>query len=274
MRSSPAEGGGMIVDHQGLSVNDVAAKDGGNGSDRVVLAPAPVELTAEDVAGLTPAGGAALAAVAPAPGMPAEAAPVTRMSAAEESPLPLETTAPLADAPVAAAEAGQPATISQDEAVALALAEALGMDDTASAELVAAAAPPAPPGAMTSSPRPRLRPQSGGAPQNVVQTAAATPATVAAAGAVKDPSTIEPGARLVQFGAYDSEAQAQDEWAKIAARLGPLMADKAMVVQSAESGGHTFWRLRGFGFSSEDDARRFCSAAVAEQINCIPVTQR
>ncbi|WP_269814325.1 SPOR domain-containing protein [Pseudogemmobacter bohemicus] len=292
MRSAPEVGGGMVVDYQGLSVNDVAARDGGNGSDRVVLAPAPVELAADDVAGLAmvaeapiaPGGvqGAVMApAVAPAPAGGAE---VSRMSVAEESPLPLEVTPEELPAAPAVAVESQPAIISQDEAVALALAEALGMDEAASADLVAAAAPAAPPGAMISSPRPRLRPDSLGqaspaqasmaaatAPVNVTQTAAVAPA---ASGAGKDPATIEVGARLVQFGAYDSEAQAQAEWQKIAAKLGPLMAEKQMVVQSAESGGLTFWRLRGFGFASEDDARRFCSAAVAEQINCIPVTQR
>ncbi|WP_283178229.1 SPOR domain-containing protein [Gemmobacter sp. 24YEA27] len=282
MRTAPEEGGGMVVDHQGLAVNDVAARDGGKNSDRVVLAPAPVDLAADDVAGL------ALASAAPAvaPLAPAMASAGTvdapRMSAAEESPLPLEVSPDqLPAAPVLATES-QPATISQDEAVALALAEALGMDETASADLVAAAAPaaaPAAPGAMTSSPRPRMRPSTlaatggsaAGTPENVMQTAAVASAP---SGAGKDPATIEAGARLVQFGAYDSEAQARAEWQKIAARLGPLMVEKQMVVQSAESGGHTFWRLRGFGFASEDDARRFCSAAVAEQINCIPVTHR
>jgi hypothetical protein len=52
------------------------------------------------------------------------------------------------------------------------------------------------------------------------------------------------------------------------------MAAKAMVVQPAESGGRTFYRLRAHGFDGEDDARRFCSAFVSENAVCIPVPQK
>jgi hypothetical protein len=52
------------------------------------------------------------------------------------------------------------------------------------------------------------------------------------------------------------------------------MAEKAMVVQPAESGGRTFYRLRAHGFEGEDDARRFCSAFVSENAVCIPVPQK
>ncbi len=282
MRVAPTDPSGLVVSHQGLSVNDVAARDGGNGSDSVTLAPAAVELTADDVAGLTldlaaaipadmPQGEASISATG---SNPAQMVPVTRMSSAEESPVPLEV-APeeIAAAPVAEVTAP---VISQDEAVALALAEALGMDEAASADLVAQAAPveAAPAGAMASSPRPRARPGSVAAAAPQTAPANVTPVSAVTASGRMDNASIEVGTRLVQFGAFDSEADAEAEWKKIAARLGPLMGDKSMVVQSAESGGHTFWRLRGYGFASEDDARRFCSAAVAEQINCIPVTQR
>ena len=47
-----------------------------------------------------------------------------------------------------------------------------------------------------------------------------------------------------------------------------------MVVQSAQSGGRTFYRLRAHGFAGEDDARRFCAALLAENAACIPVAQR
>ncbi|NPD16157.1 SPOR domain-containing protein [Xinfangfangia sp. D13-10-4-6] len=286
MRVAPSGPSGLVVSHQGLEVNDVAARDGGNRSDTVRLAPSATELTAEDVAGLSVAGPAAPELGAPEPGAPetalmgeaaADTAPVTRMSAAEESPAPLEV-APEALAPATTPDTAAP-VISQDEAVALALAEALGMDDAASAELVAQASPALPAGAMATSPRPRARPGSlsvaaAGGAAAAPALAAGTAAEGAAAATQIDPASLQPGTRLVQFGAFESEADAVAEWSRIAAKLGPLMGGKAMVVQSAESSGHTFWRLRGHGFASEDDARRFCSAAVAEQINCIPVTQR
>ena len=52
------------------------------------------------------------------------------------------------------------------------------------------------------------------------------------------------------------------------------MAGKGLVLQPAESGGRTFYRLRATGFEDEDDARRFCAAFVAQSATCIPVPQR
>ena len=82
------------------------------------------------------------------------------------------------------------------------------------------------------------------------------------------------GTRLVQLGAFDNEDQARGEWDRLAARFGDLMVGKSRVVQSAQSGGRTFYRLRAHGFDGEDDARRFCSALVAENAECIPVALR
>ena len=69
---------------------------------------------------------------------------------------------------------------------------------------------------------------------------------------------------------YDYRA----EWVRLQGRFGELMAEKAMVVQPAESGGRTFYRLRAHGFEDEADARRFCSAFVSENAVCIPVPQK
>ncbi len=46
------------------------------------------------------------------------------------------------------------------------------------------------------------------------------------------------------------------------------------MIQKAESGGRTFYRLRAMGFADLSDARRFCSALVAGNADCIPVTTR
>ena len=89
-----------------------------------------------------------------------------------------------------------------------------------------------------------------------------------------DPATIAPGTRLVQFGTFDTAEEARAEWVRLQGRFGELMAAKAMVVQPAESGGRTFYRLRAHGFEGEDDARRFCSAFVNENAVCIPVPQK
>jgi len=46
------------------------------------------------------------------------------------------------------------------------------------------------------------------------------------------------------------------------------------VIQRAESGGRIFYRLRAMGFDDLSDARRFCSAFIAENTECIPVVTR
>src|SRR5690606_6965654 len=227
-------------DHQGLAVNDVVAEGtAAPPAERLVLAPKPVELTLEDGPGL-------------ADGLPP----------AEAEVQPAIMAVPAAMVPAAdGAEA---------DAVAAAIAEALGIEPEAvetGVETAAldAAGQPAPEGAITRSPRPMPRPDHG----TVVQTAAAIAPPVEV-----DPSTLTPGTRLVQFGTFDNEKEARAEWTRLAGRFGVLMEGKSMVIQSAVSGGSTFYRLRALGFEGEDDARRFCSAFVIENASCIPVAHK
>jgi hypothetical protein len=241
-RLAPADPGGEVADHQGLAVNDVVAEGAAAApAERLVLAPAPVELSLED-----------------APGLSAPAAPE-----AEMQPARLEMPAEMV--PVEPQET--------DDAVAMALAEALGIepdeiDTGVEVASLDAEGLPAPEGAITKSPRPQPRPDrnaEGAAPQAAAEVA--PPPEV-------DAGTLEPGTRLVQFGTFDSDAEARAEWTRLAGRFGDLMAGKSLVIQSAVSGGRTFYRLRALGFESEDDARRFCSALVIENASCIPVAHR
>jgi hypothetical protein len=89
-----------------------------------------------------------------------------------------------------------------------------------------------------------------------------------------DLAPVEPGSRLVQLGAFDTPEQARAAWGEIARRFGPIMADKDRVLQQAEAGGRSFWRLRAGGFDDLGEARRFCAALVADQADCIPVVVR
>jgi hypothetical protein len=252
MRIAPVDPGGEVADHQGLAVNDVAeAGVATPPPDKLVLAPRPTELAPEDTSGL---GGAAL------PGL-------------TEASAPTGLAVPSADLALAAApptESADPTEVAIDAA----LAEALG---EVPAEMVAEPTEelaldtledPAPEGAITVSIRPKARPGS--------RAAAAAPAEMAALPAVQemDPATITPGTRLVQFGTYETADEARAAWSLLQGRFGELMAEKAMVVQPAESGGRTFYRLRAFGFEGEDDARRFCSAVIAEHPTCIPVPHK
>jgi hypothetical protein len=46
------------------------------------------------------------------------------------------------------------------------------------------------------------------------------------------------------------------------------------VIQQAERGGTTFFRLRAMNFTDISDARRFCAALSAEGNDCVPVVVR
>jgi hypothetical protein len=78
----------------------------------------------------------------------------------------------------------------------------------------------------------------------------------------------------VQLGAFDSDEVARSEWGRLSSRFNDYLAGKKRVIQRAESGGRVFYRLRAMGFSDLADARRFCSALVAENADCIPVVTR
>lgn len=252
MRIAPADPGGEVADHQGLAVNDVAeAGVATPPPDKLVLAPRPTELAPEDTSGLA---GAAL------PGL-------------TEASAPTGLAVPSADLALAAApptESADPTEVAIDAA----LAEALGevptqvVDEPVDDLVLDTLENPAPEGAITVSIRPKARPGS--------RAETAAPAEMAALPAANemDPATITPGTRLVQFGTYDTADEARAAWGLLQGRFGDLMAEKAMVVQPAESGGRTFYRLRAFGFDGEDDARRFCSAIIAEHPTCIPVPHK
>ena len=274
MRIVPEDPGGEIMDHQGLAVNNVAEVGiAAPTPEKLILAPRPVELTDEDRAGLASGLSGQLM-----PGLESASAPVEALTG--NSDLVLAAAPPT--------ESQSPTEVAIDAA----LAEALGDVPVAETEpLVELSEEPAPEGAISVSIRPKARPGSRAAAAPAEMAAAVTaPAeaaaavtapteTAAAAAAVAaaneiDPATIVPGTRLVQFGTFDTAEEARAEWVRLQGRVGELLAEKGLVVQPAESGGRTFYRLRAYGFESEDDARRFCSAFVAQDLVCIPVPHK
>jgi SPOR domain len=240
MRIAPQEPGGEVADYQGLAVNEVAeVGTAAPPPDRLILAPRPVELSLEDAAGL---------AGQPVPEVAPDVAPASAMVADPDLALAVDPVAESADPTEVAVEA--------------ALAEALGLEPVAEAPALETLDEG---GALSRSLRPKARPGRTAAPVEAV--ALAAPVEV-------DAGTLATGTRLVQFGAFDTQDEAKAEWTRLQGRFTDLMAGKAMVVQAAESGGRTFFRLRAHGFEDEADARRFCSAFIAENAACIPVAQR
>lgn len=269
MRVQPEDPGGVAAAHLGFSVNSVAAEGQAEGPvAQVALAPAPAALAVED----TPARSGA------------EVSAVTMAEAGE----------------AAAPEiAPQNATLAQDEpedvqAAALAMANALtagvaplsgeaadlSLTPEAAERLASASAtspiPATIPG-VSHSPRPKSR------PDDIVARAAASPVELALASASAaapvgvrevDASQISAGTRLVQLGAFDGQDVARAEWNKIAARFPEVLEGKERVIEQAQSGGKTFYRLRAMGFDDLSDARRFCATLMAGQAACIPVVTR
>lgn len=251
MRIAPADPGGEIADHQGLAVNAVAAVGiAAPPPEKLVLAPRPVELAPEDTAGL---------GATPMPGLEEASAPVSALTA----------NADLALAAAPPTESATPTEVAVDAALAEALGEIAVEDPVADTVALELPSEPAPEGAITVSIRPKARPGARSAAVPVAEAAQTLPAPTEV-----DPATLTPGTRLVQFGTFDTAEEARAEWSRLQGRFGELMAAKAMVVQPAESGGRTFYRLRAHGFEGEDDARRFCSAFVTEDAVCIPVPHK
>lgn len=251
MRIAPADPGGEIADHQGLAVNAVAAVGiAAPPPEKLVLAPRPVELAPEDTAGL---------GATPMPGLEEASAPVSALTA----------NADLALAAAPPTESATPTEVAVDAALAEALGEIPVEDPVAETVALELPSEPAPEGAITVSIRPKARPGARSAAVPVAEAAQTLPVPTEV-----DPATLTPGTRLVQFGTFDTAEEARAEWSRLQGRFGELMAAKAMVVQPAESGGRTFYRLRAHGFEGEDDARRFCSAFVTEDAVCIPVPHK
>lgn len=262
MRVAPAIPGGSVAENQGLAVNAIAAE--GNAAapaERLVLAPRAVELSLDDAPGLA---------------APALAAPVDQVDALlAHEPLPAEAPVPTENAASSGVDES-----AIEQALAAALSEGDVVPDTQTADTATEQLATNDNGVVIRSPRPQSRPSV----LQSVGTLTETGATSGTLGDVQDvvsvaspemqPEEVAVGTRLVQLGAYDTADEARADWTKLQGRFGDLMAGKAIIVQPATSGGQTFFRLRAFGFSDEDDARRFCSALLSEDTACIPVTHR
>lgn len=300
IRIAPDEPGGELAEHQGLAVNEVAAVGiAGGPAEQVMLAPKPVELAAEDK---------------PVPDLVADAedgpkepeltpfeqdelkleqqsqettlastAPADIVDEPLDAAVPADET-PIADAPEdalatdrAVAEALGLSSGDDPQAAALALAEAVtqGVDPLADPEVEVRVQTARRDGlGIIRSPRPAIRPDdlvvraSLAAPQSI------EPVSAAPADIEVSPDEITQGTRLVQLGAFESAEVAREQWDRIGGRFSEYFAGKRRLVQRAESGGRIFYRLRAVGFEDLSDARRFCSALVAKQADCIPVVVR
>lgn len=285
MRVAPEDPGGLTADHMGLAVNAVAAQGQAESTpDKLVLAPKPVSLRDEDkpVSVLAEENEAEIQE-ASAPGdeteEEVEGGPVKLTNEDDIAALVEELTKdvkPLEDLGEGVDTAAVPPDVDwgeavEDEPVDLTEAETLEQSIENQIDDIPTAVVNAP--GLRQSPRPQTRPASLSRPTISPEVQRAIEAATAEVAEV-DPSKLAPGTRLAQLGAFDSPEIARDEWQKLSSRFSDYLEGKSRVVQQAASGGRTFYRLRAMGFEDLADARRFCSALVAEGADCIPVVTR
>ena len=265
MRIVPESPGGSEAEHQGLSVNKVMAEGGaGKPADKLVLAPKPVELTAEDTPLEIKTGTEPRQVVTPK-------ATELELDVIDEPLSPQMASikaladqlangvAPLAEDDVVDSSGEGPEVLTQ----VVAAAPVVVADPVVVDEVVKPAA------GLARSLRPRMRP-------SIVKAAAVvSPAPAAASASPEvDALKVPAGTRLVQLGAFDSAEVARKEWARLDNKFEDYLDGKQRIVMKAKSGGRVFYRLRAMGFADLSDSRRFCAALVAEKADCIPVTAK
>ena len=254
MRVRPKDPGGQLATNQGLSVNAVASEGTASAlADRVILAPQPLMLEDEDQ---------------PVPVAMVASAPQTT----NETP---DVSAALkrgdVDGLVAQLTDGLDPMENDEASLEPIMASATVDMDTLemSVSNAIAVAMVAEPGVKSS-----LRPKTRPATRAAVTPASFAPAAASTSVNDMDGDALPSGTRLVQLGAFDTPEIARAQWDKLNSRFSAYLEGKSRIVQEASSGGRTFYRLRAHGFEDIADARRFCSALVAENADCIPVVTR
>ncbi|MGB3553585.1 MAG: SPOR domain-containing protein [Jannaschia sp.] len=273
MRVAPADPGGSQAPYQGMALSDITS--GGAASpapDEIVLAPPASALDAPSQADRHQAAKERL--FADTPDEPAPPASGTVAAASDTAPTEGETP-PAADiattdpAPVVETPAEDVSDGTRD-AIAAALSEAIGTPGPGINRSTRPARRPARTGYVTPAPLSATPAVATGADAELQPIALYGGAAKSTRDA--DPAAILPGTRIVQLGAYNSESSALEAWDRLDGDLHDYMDGKQRLVEKAHAGGREFWRLRAVGFEDGSEARRFCSALIANDAPCIPVT--
>lgn len=276
-RTTPEEPGGQLTSHTGLAVNTVAGGDTATAAQEVAIAPGGTELSDDDVA------------------MGELGATAREPSNSSETPLTFagDPIVPMSDSEAAAKAAADAERALADQAVAQAaiidapasegavtsvVTDENGMPAQADAiaEALAQAQAEANPGVLLASTRPAPRPR-------VTRVASAAPAAAAAATETQAEPVAQPAEKpadtpvvassasgpVVQVGAFDSSAIAENQWARLSGGNSSLFSGKSPVIQQHDSNGRSFWRLRVAGFGSISEARQFCSALKSSGTDCL-----
>lgn len=260
MRVLPEDPGGAIADHEGLSVNAVAAAGAAEPvAPRVSLAPEESGLTEEDLQPLpatetpqSPELTAQAAGLSEPPTGPSDQAPSDTQALidqliASNTETPLEPVATDDTSRVTIMVNGQPVETRRDP-------------QPGRAGVIPASVP-----GVARALRPVARPADLSRPVDPVAQALA--ASVAASSdtsiQVTPDGAIPAGTHLAQLSAQDTPEAALRDWDRLAGLFPEYFQGKSRVIQKTERDGRAFYRLRVSGFEGESDARRFCSAIKA-----------
>ncbi len=82
------------------------------------------------------------------------------------------------------------------------------------------------------------------------------------------------GTRMIQIGAYGSEAVARQQWDRLSGQHDDLLGSKEHYVQRTNNSGKVFYRLRVAGYQSKGETQEACAALSARGLPCITVTLR
>ena len=232
-RVAPEDPGGLLVAHQGLTVNEVAGSQiTGAADDPLQLAPRPINLQAEDQ-------------------------PIQPVVDRENATTTARAAVVLPEPEMDAAEA----LVIDETAESLAAMLAAGTDTAPVKEPASAVIPASAGGGPIQSLRPRLRPFA----VFTRQTPRVAPRNILAAQIVR-------GAPMAQLGAFGSAAIAKQAWADLSERHGDYLVGKPHVILQAAVGGGTIYRLRVHGFENQEEARRLCTALNRQNAECYSVT--
>lgn len=264
-RVQPSDPGGLRAAHQGLEVNSVL----GGGS--VASAPAAADETAGVVALAEEDGPQGELVIAAPPMLAADA-----LAAGEDLPMPpsedVEGVAVASieapTAPIGADPSDSSAALADPAAAAVAATPAVAqtavgpapMRRPANLVLARAVATEATPTAAVA--RPADQPAAKPAPKP------AESAKPASRGTASAPS----GSRMVQLGAFDSEALARQAWNILAQTNRDLLGSKSLYVERTTANARVFYRLRVAGFEDQAQTQKMCEALRARNVDCIPVT--
>jgi hypothetical protein len=276
-RVLPEDPGGTKSSYTGLAVNSVQSEgEAEKPSDRVVLAPAPRSLLAEDVPVKELAEDGAENRDQPVAELILNSIEDAISDGLSDDPQEQDAVAKLIELEDRQNE-DRPITLTVREVPEGMRVDASGSgvqlvndDETAEAAGVAQAEAP---GGTKYAPKASLLPK--------FRKNSAKLARIAAPATAPEPKPLARevpeaplGTRLIQLGAYDSRETALQEWVRISAKHHDLLGNKNFLVQFVETGGRQFYRLRAVGFADSTESKSMCSALIQRGAQCIPVVAR